>query len=130
MKSNSKTRGRRGPFHLIKQSDLAGARGSRQQLLNHTSTRLAQLLEPPRVEISQLVIVETEQMENRGVDVLKRVRDFDGFLADFIRRADDVAGFHAAAANHFTWPFALWSRPNCTPPLRMPLSDERLNSPP
>ena len=36
-------------------------------------------------------------MENRGVDVLERVRDFDGFLADFIRRADDVASFHAAA---------------------------------
>jgi len=53
---------------------------SRQQFFDYTSTRLAQLLEPPRVEISQLVIVEAEQLEDRGVDVLERVRDFDGFL--------------------------------------------------
>jgi hypothetical protein len=29
------------------------------------------------------------------VDVLERVRDFDGFRADFIRCTDDVTGFHA-----------------------------------
>jgi hypothetical protein len=33
------------------------------------------------VEISQLIVVETEQVENRGVDVLERVRAFDGFFA-------------------------------------------------
>ena len=77
----------------------------RQQLFNHTPTRLAQLLESPRVEISQFVVVQTEQVENRSVNVLERVRDFDGFLADFIRRADDVAGFHAAAGepHHLTF---------------------------
>lgn len=59
---------------------------SRQQFFNYLPARLAQLLETARVEASQLVVVQTEQVENRGVDVLERVRDFDGFLADFIRQ--------------------------------------------
>jgi hypothetical protein len=86
---------RRRRFYAWKRTNLACQ--SHRYYQRCEDLALAQLLEPTGVEMSQLVIVEAEQMENCGVLVLERVRDFDGCLAEFVRRFDDLARSLAAA---------------------------------
>jgi len=55
------------------------------------------LFETPCVEVSQLVVVEPEQVGIVMWTFLSGCAT-SRFLADFIRRADDMAGFRATAA--------------------------------
>src|SRR5687767_4656984 len=59
-----------------------------QQLLDHRSARLAKLFIAAFVEVGELVVVQAQQVQERDVQVLDRMGDFDGLPAQLVGRAD------------------------------------------
>ena len=98
---------------------------------NNLAAYLAELFEAPGVEVSELVIVETQQSENGAMHVFKRMRAHQPPFRRARRlRRPLFRLWHRRLRTTWTMPFALWSRPNALLPPRTPLSGERPNSPP
>ncbi len=68
------------------------------QLLDYFAAELTELLEATAVDIGQLVVVETEQMQESHVDVTDGMNDLDGFGTDLISRTDNRALLNTAAS--------------------------------
>ena len=68
-----------------------------QQFLDHLAAGLRKLLEPPPVEVRELVVVQAEDVQQRHVQILDWMHDFDGRVSDLVRCAHDVPGLHPAA---------------------------------
>src|SRR4051812_25264363 len=69
----------------------------RDQFLNHTPSKLGKLLEPPRVEEGELVVIQAQQTQQRDVQVADVMHRVHGFGSSFIGGADGVSSLHAAA---------------------------------
>src|SRR2546426_5911367 len=61
------------------------------EFADHLAAKLAELAKTAGVEVSQFGVFESEQIEDRHMNVAQRVDDFNGFLSDFVGGAHNLA---------------------------------------
>ena len=84
---------------LLRTRSLSGlAERSADQALNDLATELAQLLKPTCVVIGQSIVIESEQSQQRDVEITNVMNLIDGRGARFVGRTDNVARVAAAAS--------------------------------
>ena len=70
---------------------------AREQFLDHLTAGLGQLLEAATVEVCQLVVIQTEQMQQGDMQILDRMYHIHRGVADLIGCADHMASLHSAS---------------------------------
>ena len=83
------------------------------------------------VAVGELLVIEAQQVQDRGVQVVDVDRVFDGLEAEFVGRAVDVARLsRRRRPSTCVKPYGLWSRPLPALALRQLTVGVRPNSPP
>ena len=71
----------------------------RQNILRHLAGNIGQSERSARVLVGQLFVIESQQMQDGGVPVVRMNFAFDRFLTDFIRCAVAEAAFDTSASH-------------------------------
>ena len=58
-------------------------------------------------QVGQLAVVQAEELEDRGVEVVDVHAVLDGAEAEFVGRADDLPALHASPASQVVKPYGL-----------------------
>ena len=61
---------------------------------------MGQLLEAASVEVGELVVIESEEPQDRDMQVAHRMDDFDGPVSHLVRGSDDGAARCSSAGQH------------------------------
>src|SRR6266496_2587659 len=75
----------------------SGALPSRDHFLDHLAVNVGQTEIAAVVAVGELFVIETEQVENGGVEIVNVDFVFHGAIAEFIGDAISLAAPHAAA---------------------------------
>ena len=75
-----------------------GSRSLRDDVVNHMSMHIGQPKVSPGDLVGQLQVIQPEEMQQRGVEVVQVDLIFDGKVAVLVRGSIADAGFHAAAS--------------------------------
>ena len=71
---------------------------SGDQLLDYSTAKLGQLFVPSGVVVGEAVVIESEKVKKRDVDITDVMNALDRFGADFVSGTDCMACFGASAS--------------------------------